>query len=399
MNGQEGPRRRAAGPSLSLHIYPSPLVKDSRLERVSASLAGSVVDEVHLVGLAMPGLPAWQQLDERRAIWRVERNWNERFGIPRLRSAVAEIEWSLRIWARYRHRNVVYVHSESIDALLAGVMLKATSRGVKLIYAAQELETETHWLQGLRKRWLKAWERLLLRYVDSVTVVSPSIARWYKDEYPFLPPVHVIRNIPARPASPPRKHGQLRGKLGIPIDAMLFIYQGHLAPERGINVLLEVFRSVDPSKHIVFMGEGPSEPDVREHASRYPNIHYHPMVPTHAVLDHTADADVGIHLIENASLNYYYCLPNKVFEYLAAGLPILVRDYPELAALVDRYACGWKARSDATSIAQQIDALGPEDLAAVRPGVARAQEELNWQAEETALFAVYAGLRGEGPYA
>ncbi len=105
---------------------------------------------------------------------------------------------------------------------------------------------------------------------------------------------------------------------------------------RGVEGLLKAFAAQDDGAHVlVLMGYGELTPLAKEFAEKHANIFVHPAVPPEVVLEYTASADVGVAYIDNPSLNDRYCLPNKLFEYIMAGLPVLVNDAPEMKRLVN----------------------------------------------------------------
>ena len=373
-------------------VYQASYTHDGRILReTEAMLRAGWVDTVHLVGLETDRLPEHEALDDRRRIWRVPVRWHRYVRLPKLRGLAFYADWWSRIVRRFRREDVRIVHCYSMEALPAGALLKWLHRGARLVYEPLELETEREWLGGFQKKMWRAIEKRLVTHADAVAVVSPSIAEWYEREYPSVRGVRVIRNVPARRDAAPRAASPLRAELGLTNDDMVFIYQGGLSPARGIDVLLDAFRRL-PTKQLVVMGWGPLAPLVREHAALHPNIHFRPPVPPEELLRYTGGADVGVHMLPNSCLNAYYCLPNKVFEYLHAGLPIIVPDYPELARLVKEFDCGWTLSGQADDLAAFVAHLTPLDVRAKADGVLRARERCAWEEEEAVLRAIHDDL-------
>ena len=83
------------------------------------------------------------------------------------------------------------------------------------------------------------------------------------------------------------------------------------------------------------MGDGELVKLVKEYAEKTINIFHHPPVSTTFLLDYTASADIGLLLYDNSSLNHKYCMPNKLFEYMMAGLPVLVSNLQEIKKIVE----------------------------------------------------------------
>jgi glycosyltransferase involved in cell wall biosynthesis len=126
-------------------------------------------------------------------------------------------------------------------------------------------------------------------------------------------------------------------------------------------------------------------------------ILFHEAVPPETVLHYSADATIGVHPIEDTCLNHRYCLPNKLFEYLQAGLPVVVSDLPEMASVVRRYQVGRTFRSgDPASLAETLNCLLGDltSLDRYREAVRVAAEDLRWEREQTKLLEVYGRLVG-----
>jgi glycosyltransferase involved in cell wall biosynthesis len=117
-------------------------------------------------------------------------------------------------------------------------------------------------------------------------------------------------------------------------------------------------------------------------------------VPLAELLSYTSQADVGVSLLEDTCENHRLALPNKLFEYLAAGLPVVVSDLSEMRRLVTERGVGWVTDSgDPADIARVLDqALDSLDDGALRERVREAAAELNWPHERSRLTDLYAKL-------
>lgn len=380
--------------SLNLHLYPALLTHQSRMLRMTQTLVeAGLFSDIHMVGMVREESAEEVKLDATRTLWHVSvpRPWP----VPKLKSLSQFLSWASPIIRRYRREEIGVIHCHSLGDLPIGVFLKRVMRSPKLVYDAHELETERNGLGGFQKRVAKVQERLLIRHVDHVLVVSEAIADWYRKTYPGCR-VTVVRNIPrtdgaasalpGEPASP-----LLRERFGIR-SGVVFLYQGALMRGRGIDLLLEAFAKAGPERHIVFMGYGPYEEKIRSYADRFPNVHFHPAVESAELLRHTAGADVGISLIENTCLSYYYCLPNKLFEYILAGLPVLVSDFPEMGRVVQELGNGWKTPVREEDLLALVTRITPESIAAKRQGSLEARKQLGWHLEQERLLEVYRSL-------
>lgn len=373
-----------------LHVFLSTFQHESRVLKECRAIAELGWDKEFLVaGLWEPDLRYEEQDDDGILVWRValkSRDWSKSLPVQ----VIKYLEWACRVVARMRSNDLTVIHAHRISALPVGVVLKWLT-GAPLIYDAHELESETNGLSPLRSK-LKRWmEGLWIRGANRTITVCDSIADWYEDAYSIDRPT-VIRNVPMRSAVPREQSTVLRDLHGIPSSALIYLYQGALSPGRGIDALIEVFAGLDSNRHLVLMGYGLFEDRVRQAAARYSNIHFQPAVPPNLVLYHTASADIGLCLIENTCLSYYYSLPNKLFEYLLSGLPVLVNDMPEQRSIVERFDCGWIVPPSPTGQKALIESIGKEELEAKKTGARQAARDFDWRQEAMLLRDLYVGV-------
>jgi glycosyltransferase involved in cell wall biosynthesis len=373
-------------PSVGVHLYPTTLVNESRLFRMARTLVrGGVVSESWLVGVSGDGLASDERPEAGIRTIRLPRPYNPPKGL--WQRLVNTTVWTSRVASRLEGVRSLYVHAHSLPVLPLAARL-ARRAGARLVYEPHELETETAGSKGLRRVAARLTERHFVTRADLIITVSETIAEWYRTTY-GRPDIAVVRNIPSGMQSHAHPRGpRLRERLGIADDAIVFLYQGGLWPNRLIDVYLTAFRDMPLQCHLVFMGAGELAPMIREASRKTPRIHYLPAVPPAEVLDFTCGADVGLCGVDPVCLSYRYSLPNKIFEYLAAGVPFVAYPLPELVRLVDRYGCG-----DIVEGPDQLRAfmkgLNAHWLTAARDGVARACRDLTADAEAAHLLALY----------
>lgn len=289
-----------------------------------------------------------------------------------------------------KHRNADIVVCNDLGALPLGLLCKAISLGrMKVVYDSHEYQSETSWVKGVKRLAVRIIESLLIRFADEVVVVSPSIAMEYQRLYGGRRP-QVVLNCP--PMQPLPERGALRQRLGLAPNTNVILYQGGLTPGRGIEQVLEAFLSLDPENAVlVFMGYGPLEELIRTVPSG--KIRYIPAVPPSEVLRYTVDATFGLCILPNSCLNHYFCLPNKFFEYLMAGVPVIVSNLYELGRLVPQYELGVVASTD--TVASLRDAI----QAALEVGRDRYLEQVErvrhtwcWETQEEIWMSIARGL-------
>lgn len=375
---------------VNVHVYPAPFQFQSRMLKITKSLADAgVFDKIVIAATTAEGLPPREQIDDRREVWRIDRKLF-RNSSSTFAKAVRTIEWSWRVLRSFAREPVACVNCHSLPVLPLCVVLKLLKRS-KLIYDTHELETETVASHGLRKRVQKVMERLLIRFVDETIVVNDAIARWYEREY-GLRRVWTVRNVPYNRGSEISRTRLLREQFSLSEEDTVFLYLGGIFQGRGIPLLLEAFSGVGPGRHVIFIGYGELVPLVKEHAERNAHIHYHDAVPPDMVQAFARGADVGLSLIENVCLSYYLCLPNKLFEYILSGLPVIVSDFPGMGAVIDEHGCGWKAPHDANALRQLIQSIKPREVVEKRERALAARQSFGWHIEEQVLLQIYRQL-------
>ncbi len=376
---------------MNIHIYPSVFQHESRMLKMVRSLKGhSVFAEILVLALWKDGLPRREVVEEGVEVLRVAPLFGA--GLKgRLGLVIRVIGWYLGLLWALRGMKVTCFNCHSLAVLPVSVLIKWW-KSCKLVYEPHELETETSPMRGWRRSLARKLERVLIPFADAVCLVNRSIADWYRTSY-GLKAVWVVKNVPYRDEQEPVRKGLLRQALGLTApDAQVFLYQGGLVQGRGVEMLIEAFSELPPHQHLVFMGFGELEDQIKASAAGQPNIHFMPAVPPVLVKDYTVDADVGLSLIENVCLSYYLCLPNKLFEYAACGVPAVVSDFPEMGQFVDEYDCGWKVAPEAQAVRLLIQGMTASELAAKRANTRGRDRVYGWQEEEKELMAMYRAL-------
>ncbi len=222
---------------------------------------------------------------------------------------------------------------------LPALARSARRHGSALVYDARELYAALDSTAG--RPWVAAvWAAVERRYApraDAVLTVGDAIADRLAASAGVARPL-VLYNAPETPErAPEADRDALRRALALPDDGRLVVlYQGLFRHGRGLPALVEAARRVDGVR-LVLIGEGALADEVaRRGATLGDRLAVHPFVPPDRLATLTPGADLGACLIEPLTESLRLSLPNKLFEYLAAGVPVVASPLPEIRAVVDR---------------------------------------------------------------
>ena len=287
------------------------------------------------------------------------------------------------------------------DNALAACYIAARWHRKLLIFDAHEFPLNS--LIDKRRSWLSAlfinlFTRMIRNCAGIITVSSP-IAQEICHLY-HITQVSLIRNLPVYQALP--KSDRLRQHLGLSPGVKVALFQGNIDPNRGLDKLVHTAKFLDRDIVIVIMGKGIgvtlSELEaLAESEGVTDRIRIIPPVPYEELLNWTASADIGLIVSSpDYSLNVRMSLPNKLFEYLMAGLPVLSSQLPAIAEVINTYDVGQIVSSLVPAeIAAAINAM-LEDQAALermhRNALEAAQHELSWEKEQRKLLRLYYDL-------
>jgi glycosyltransferase involved in cell wall biosynthesis len=298
-------------------------------------------------------------------------------------------------------------HAHDLSTAYAA-LAAAKVRGSHLIVDFHEWFSENvHW-DSTKSEWapypedwkgeLQKLESQCLSEATATITVCDSIADAMVDELGGQRP-HVIRNIPSLRAVPSKNYPALKRQLGLPESCFVVLWQGGTGPTRLIEPIIE---SLAFAPRCVFVVRGPSldlfGEGYRALARRRgveDRLILTGPVPSGDVVPAARGADAGIWTLPELCRNFTFALPNKIFEYIASGLPVLAAHYPEAKRLLADRDIGlifdpYDPRSIAAAINQLIDDPALADR--LRSNTSAALRWLDPDAEWQKLVALYDGL-------
>ena len=238
------------------------------------------------------------------------------------------------------------IHANDGNTLAPALLLRALE-GTRIVYDSHELWLRRNVGPRLVAPVVEALiERAGVRRADAVLTVSPSIVRWLQEHYRLAEPPLLVRNVPLwTGALPDPARGRLRELAGLGPDDKVISYCGGVTRGRGLEETVDALALLPDDVHLVMLGFG-SRDYVQGLLARAAfaglaeRVHLVGPVPSEQVPQSLADADLAIVYVRPIVLSYTFSLPNKLFESIHAGLPIVAADLPDVAALVQEHGVG-----------------------------------------------------------
>jgi len=286
-------------------------------------------------------------------------------------------------------------HAVDLD-VLSGAYWASQKAGGKLVYEARELYTELEPLRG-RRSVTAVWaglEKRLIHKAERMITINESLAAELMRRYGIDKP-EIIRNV-AR-TLPELRPVDLRKEYNIPEDRKIILYQGVLREGQGLFYQLEIMRYLDNAV-MLFLGRGPIEDELRMRSAEYDiedKIILGGRVPPSELANYTASADAGILLMEDVALNNRLALPQKLFQYLSAGVPQIVSPMPEISGFVIAENSGIVIPfSRPQEAAEKISQFFNDKLryTEVKNNCKISAEKNNWEKESEKLMQLYREL-------
>ena len=281
--------------------------------------------------------------------------------------------------------------SNDLDTILPNWFISRL-KGIKMIFDSHEYYTETPELVN-RPKVQRVWKRIegfVVPKLDEMITVCDSIADLFREKYGVK--CHVIRNIPPRKALPPKGD---KVALGLPTDKHLLVLQGSgINIQRGAEELVQAMSLLDDC-FLMIIGGGDVLPILKqmvEDLNITDRVRFFPRVPYQQMMAYTQLAELGFCLDKDTNLNYRFSLPNKLFDFIQAGVPIVASRLTEIDKIITKYDIGLfipdhNPKSIAETIREGLENV--ERRSVWKKGLAKAAEELCWENESKVLMEIY----------
>lgn len=353
------------------------LTTDNRVKR-TCSLIHELGHEVLLVGRS-----------RKNSLLPSEFPWKtKRFRLLFNKGPLFYAEYNMRLFFYLLVKKVDVLYANDLDTLPANFLAFKLKSKTKLIYDTHELFTEVPELihrKFAKNTWIKI-ESYIFPKLDHIVTVNESIAKIYETKYDK--PLLVVRNVPAKW----NKEDILsRTQLGLPPDKFIIIMQGSgLNVARGLEEAVQAMQYIENAL-LVVVGNGDVIPQAKEMVCQKKledRVKFFEKRPYSEMMQFTSNANLGLTLDKPLSDNYKFSLPNKLFDYIQAGIPILSSDLVELRKIIDKYQIGCIVDTvSATEIAQKINFLieNPNTLDEYKSNCHMAAECEIWEHEKLKL--------------
>ncbi|MFA5326282.1 MAG: glycosyltransferase [Prolixibacteraceae bacterium] len=356
------------------------LVTDNRVHKVVVSLKKMGFEPV-LVG---------RLLSESQP---VERDYQtRRMKLLFRKGPLFYFEYNLRLFFFLLKTKIDVFVANDLDTLPAN-FLAARLKRKPLIYDSHEYFTEVPELIGrpvVRAIW--TWlEKLLVPGVDAAYTVCDSIAEVYNDLYKV--DFKVVRNLPVCSATEKITH-PMTSSHRMSNSSKIILYQGALNQGRGLEAAIRAMKFLDGAE-LWIAGDGDITEQLKLMVAELKldqKVKFLGRLPLAELSQITRKADLGISLEEDLGLNYRFALPNKLFDYIQAGVPVLVSNLPEMRKIVEQYRIGAIAEThQRKELAETMKRalFDQEKIAEWKQNLQLASSELCWENEEEVLQKIY----------
>lgn len=273
---------------------------------------------------------------------------------------------------------------------IAPVYYAGKLKRAKLVYDAHEFFTEVP--EVINRPKVKAtWEWVERKFVpkfDLIYTVSAGLAQLFGLRYNRE--VHIIRNLP-------QKSGDLNQHKESETEKYI-LYQGALNEGRGLEYLIEAMKDLDAK--LLLAGEGDLSHPLRKQVQETglgDKVQFLGYVEPNELKIITSKAWIGVNMLENKGLSYYYSLSNKFFDYVQAGIPQLCIDFPEYNFINNKYEVALLLENcTANEIKKGLERLMTDKsfYSRLQKNCEQCRQEMNWEKEEEKLLALYGKLLG-----
>lgn len=294
-----------------------------------------------------------------------------------------------------------YVYANDLPCLLPAFKIKK-KLGAKLIYDAHEIYCETinqffpnaaKFPRNLLFLFLikvmrfvgEIIEKKYSKEVDFFITVGNSLKNYFEEKY-SLNNIFVMMNCPQKII----KNNAINylNVLNLKKESKVFIYQGVLNYGRGLLIMIDAFKFVNTDAVLLILGDGIMKNDLIKRVMDLEvdkKVFFLPRITYEELPTYTKGAFCGINLLEYVNLSKYLAAPNKLFEYIQAGIPVIASYSPENDAVFSKFQIGIQVENTPQSVAMAIDKMYKTDTNIFSTDLLSAANEYCWENQEMLL--------------
>jgi len=354
---------------------------DQRLDKVCNSLLKFGYD-VELIGATLYSKPVLNKLYATHLIEMKNQSTMKKY---------IEFNFKLFFTLLKKADKKTILLANDLDSLLPFYLISKIKK-IPLVFDSHEIYSELPSLHD-RPKTKKVWkilEKFLLPKIKYFYTVSDGYANWFKKEYNVNP--SVIRNVPNRIKFNENQDFIFFQLPENPNNEKILLYQGAINPSRGIDKMIEAFHNVNSCQFWI-AGDGPKKQEYEQlvkDLNLAHRIHFLGNIPPKTLKTITPLAEVGMSLEEDLGLSYRYALPNKLFDFIQANVPILATNLPEIMQTVLTYNVGKVIENhEPHHLAQKLNELLAEGKKSYQERLSIAAKDLCWENEEMKLKVIF----------
>ncbi len=300
-------------------------------------------------------------------------------------------EYNIRLFFFLLGQKADLLVSNDLDTLLPNFLVHKIKR-TPIVFDSHEYFTQTPEVihrPFVRKFW-KQLEKLIVPRLKDCITVNESIANLFRNEYKV--DFKVVRNIPLKKEFSvlPSRH-----ELGLPDDRKIILLQGAgINIQRGAEEAVEAMQYTENSI-LLIIGGGDVLPVLKAISTKLnleDKVIFIPIQTPEKLFAYTCNSDLGLTLDKDTNINYRYSLPNKLFDYIHAGIPVLASPLFEIKKIIEHYQIGDLIENhEPKHIAAKINSMlsNKARYETWRVNLARTATELNWEKEKKVLITIF----------
>ncbi|MCD7972058.1 MAG: glycosyltransferase [Candidatus Azobacteroides sp.] len=353
------------------------LVTDQRVHKVCTTLSQNGYT-ILLVG---------RKMKESLPVYRDYRT--KRFKLFYRKGPLFYAEYNLRLFLFLLFAKADIFLANDTDVLCANYMAAKIKRK-KLVFDAHEMFPEVPEVVSrpvIKWIWTKV-EDLIFPHLKYCYTVCQPIADEYNEKYGIF--MQVVRNAPFSnlPVS--------ENKNVFSTDKKVILYQGAVNLGRGIEWIIDAMPYIDNAVFYI-IGEGDKSEELKErvkHKNLEDKVIFLGRIPFNELSVYTKSSDLGVCLLEKLGKNYYYSLPNRIFDFIHADVPLLATDFPEIRKVITNYKVGelvsdYRPAELAKAIQRTLEKWDKKEREEITATFEKAKKELCWENESITLLKIF----------